>query len=129
MKESRIFWPLILFPFATDNAHTRSYTGKCWVKDIKASFSFADLILTDTNLIGRYRLFNLLILDLSLSNIDEVTGIDNKPGLILIKFRSATFGNLSKIAISGQPSGSKNQVIINVLDEQSWLNTLKLRIS
>ena len=129
LKESKIFWPLLLFPYAIDNAHTRSYTGKCWIKNIKASFSFAVIILTDTHLICRYRLFNLLLFELSLRHIDEVTNIEDKPGLIQIKFRFADFGNLAKFALSGQPPGSKNQVIINVMNEQVWLHTLKLQIT
>lgn len=126
MRESKIFWPLVLFPFAIDNAHTRSYTGRCWVKDIKASFSFADIILTDTKLICRYRILRLLIFDVSLQDIDEVKNLEDKPGLILIKYRSAIFGKLAKLALSGQPAGSENQIIINVMDEQRWLNKLKL---
>jgi hypothetical protein len=126
LKESKIFWPLVLFPFAIDNAHTRSYTGRCWVKDIKASFSFADIILTDTNLICRFRLLRLLIFDVSLQDIDEVKNLEDKPGLMLIKYRKAIFGKLTKFALSGQPAGSKNQIIINVRDEQKWLNNLKL---
>ena len=126
MRESKIFWPLVLFPFAIDNAHTRSYTGRCWVKDIKASFSFADIILTDTNLICRFRLLRLLIFDVSLQDIDEVKYLKDKPGLILIKYRRAIFGKLARLALSGQPAGSKKQIIINVMDEQRWLNKLKL---
>ena len=126
MRESKIFWPLVLFPFAIDNAHTRSYTGRCWVKDIKASFSFADIILTDRNLICRFRLLRLLIFDVSLQDIDEVKNLEDKPGLILIKYRSAIFEKLTKLALSGKPAGSKNQIIINVMDEQKWLNNLKL---
>jgi hypothetical protein len=126
LRESKIFWPLVLFPFAIDNAHTRSYTGRCWVKDIKASFSFADIILTDTKLICRYRILRLLIFDVSLQDIDEVKNLEDKPGLILIKYRSAIFGKLAKLALSGQPAGSENQIIINVMDEQRWLNKLKL---
>ena len=126
MRESKIFWPLVLFPFAIDNAHTRSYTGRCWVKDIKASFSFANIILTDTNLICRFRIFNLLIFDVSLQDIDEVRKLEDKPGLILIKYRSAIFGKLTRLTLSGQPAGSKNEIIMNVRDEQKWLNNLKL---
>jgi hypothetical protein len=127
LKESKIFWPLVLFPFAIKNANTRSYTGRCWVKDIKASFGFAKIILTHTNLTCKYKLFNLLIFDLSLSDIDEVNNIEDKPGLILIKFQRAKIGRISKFALSGQPSGSRNQVIINVNNEREWLNKLKLR--
>ena len=126
MRESKIFWPLVLFPFAIENAHTRSYTGRCWVKDIKASFSFADIILTDTKLICRYRILRLLIFDVSLQDIDEVKNLEDKPGLIQIKYRSAIFGKLAKLALSGQPAGSENQILINVMDEQRWLNKLKL---
>ena len=126
MRESKIFWPLVLFPFAIDNAHTRSYTGRCWVQDIKASFSFAEITLTDINLICRVRLLRLLIFDVSLQNIDEVKNLEDKPGLILIKYRSAIFGKLTRLALSGQPGGSKNQIILNVRDEQKWLNNLKL---
>jgi hypothetical protein len=109
LRESKIFWPLVLFPFAIENAHTGSYTGRCWVKDIKASFSFADIILTDTKLICRYRILRLLIFDVSLQDIDEVKNLEDKPGLIQIKYRSAIFGKLAKLALSGQPAGSENQ--------------------
>ena len=126
MRESKIFWPLVLFPFAIDNAHTRSYTGRCWIKDIKAFFSFANIILTNTNLICRFRMLRLLIFDVSLKDIDKVKNLEDKPGLIQIKYRSAIFGNLTKLALSGQPAGSKNQIILNVMDEKKWLNNLKL---
>ena len=126
LKESRTVWPLVLIPFAIDNAHTRTFTGRCWVKDIKASFNFANLELTDTNLICRYRLFRMLIFDLSLNHLDEVINLGDKPGLILIKFRIAEFGNFTKFALSGQPSGSKNRLIINVTEKQKWLSRLKM---
>jgi hypothetical protein len=126
LRESKIFWPLVLFPFAIDNAHKRSYTGRCWIKDIKASFSFANIILTNTNLICRFRMLRLLIFDVSLQDIDEVKNLEDKPDLIQIKYRSAIFGKLTKLALSGQPAGSKNQIILNVMDEQKWLNNLKL---
>ena len=129
LKESKIFWPLILFPFASDNSHTRSYTGRCWAKNIKASFSFARIELTDTKLTCWYRLFNLLILDLSLRHIEEIENIEDKPGLIQVKFQSALFGNLTKFALSGQPSGSKNRVILNVMDERAWLTNLGMQLT
>jgi hypothetical protein len=34
--------------------------------------------------------------------------MEDKPGLILIKFRNANFGKLAKLSLSGQPAGSKN---------------------
>jgi len=126
LRESRIFWPLVLFPYAIDKAHTRTYTGRCWVKDIKATFSFAAIRLTTTNFTCRWRLFSLLIFNLSLPDIEEVKDIENKPGLILIKFRSAEFGKLARFALSGQPPGSKDQVILNVENEQAWLNKFNL---
>ena len=126
MRESKTFWPLVLFPFAIDNAHTRTYTGRCWIKDIKATFSFAEIKLTTTNLTCRWRLFNFLIFDLPLPDIEEVKNLENKPGLILIKFRSAEFGKLAKFLLSGQPPGSKNQVIINVKNKQGWLKKFNL---
>ena len=71
-------------------------------------------------------MLRLLIFDVSLQDIDEVKNLEDKPGLILIKYRSAIYGKLTKLALSGQPAGSKNQIIINVMDEQKWLNNLKL---
>lgn len=129
LKESNIFWPLVLFPFTVEHAHTRSYTGRCWVKDIKASFGLATILLTDTHLTCRYRPFQWLLLDLPLCNIEEVEKMEGKPGLIRITFRSATFGKLAKFAISGQPPGSKNQVMLNAADEQRWMTQLQLRIA
>ena len=125
MKESRIIWPIVLFPFDIKHAHTRSYTGRCWVKDIKASFSLATLVLNETNLTCRYRLFNFLIFDLSLQDILEVRKFEDKPGLTLIKFRNVTLGKLTKFALSGQPAGAKDKIIINVKDEQDWINRIK----
>jgi hypothetical protein len=126
MRESKLIWPLVLFPFVIDNAHTRTYTGRCWVKDIKATFSFAEIKLTTTNLTCRSRLFNFLIFNLSLPDIEEIKSLENKPGLILIKYRSAEFGKLARFSLSGQPPGSKNQVILNVKNEQRWLNKFNL---
>ena len=126
MRESRIFWPLVLFPYTIDNAHTRTYTVRCWVNDTKPTFSFAAIKLTTTNLTCRWRLFNLLLFDLSLPDIEEVKNIENKPGLIFIRFRSAEFGKLARFALSGQPPGSKNQVILNVKSEPGWLNKFNL---
>jgi hypothetical protein len=60
-----------------------------------------------------------------LQDIYEVKNLEDKPGLILIKYRSAIFGKLAILALSGQPAGSEKQIIINVMDEQKWLNNLK----
>lgn len=125
MTESKIFWPLVLFPYAIDNAHTRSFTGRCWIKDIKASFSFARIILSDSKLTCKYRIFNLPIIELSVKDITEVRKLENKPGLILIKFRNATFGKLAKLALSGKPAGTKDQMIINVKYVRVWLDKLE----
>lgn len=129
LSESRIFWPLVLFPYTTFYAHTWSFTGRCWVKDIKASFSFARLILSENSLTCRYRLFNRLLFDLPLQNIDDVKKIEGKPGLIEIQFHSADYGGLANFALAGQPPGSKNRVIINVTDDQRWLNELSLYVN
>jgi len=61
-------------------------------------------------------MLRLLIFDVSLQDIDEVKNLEDKPGLIQIKYRSAIFGNLTKLALSGQPAGSKNQIILNMMD-------------
>ena len=99
-RESKIFWPLVLFPFAIDNAHTRSYTGRCWIKDIKAFFSFADIILTDTKLICRYRILRLLIFDVSLD--DKSYKFTNKTILVnpisLVEFHLTNSGHLERIS-------------------------------
>ena len=129
MRESKIFWPIVLFPFAIDHAHTLSYTGRCWIKDIKASFSFANLELSDSNLTCRYRLFNLPIIDLSLEDVIEVRKYEDKPGLILIKFRKATYGKLTKFVLSGQPPGSRDKIIINVKKKQDWINKFNKSIT
>ena len=126
MRESKIFWPLVLFPYAIDKAHTRTYTGRYWVKDIKATFSFAEIQLTPDNLTCRWRLFKFLIFNLSLPDIEKVTNLEDKPGLILIIFRSAEFGKLARFALSGQPPGSKNQVILNVKNKEGWLTKFNL---
>ena len=125
MKESRVFWPLMLFPFVIQDAHTPSYTGRYWLKDIKASFSFAYIKLTESSLICRYRLFDLLIFKIDFKEIEEAKPIGDKPGLILISFNHANFGKLAKFSLSGQPAGSKDQVILNVKDETAWLEELR----
>jgi hypothetical protein len=125
MKESRVFWPLILFPFAIKNAHMRSYTGRYWLKNIKASFSFAYIELTELSLICRYRFFDLLIFNIDLSEMEEAKSIKDMPGLISIRFIHAEFGKLAKFALSGQPIGSKKQVILNVKKEKAWLEKLR----
>jgi hypothetical protein len=124
MKESRFFWPLVLFPFSINHSHTLSYTGRYWLKDIKSSFRFAYIKLTESNLICRYRFFDLLIIDIPLSQIIEAQLFLDKPGLISVKFNKAVFGKIAKFALSGQPSGSKNQIILNVRDGTSWLKKL-----
>jgi hypothetical protein len=117
---------LVLFPYAIDNAHTRTYTSRCWVKDIKATFSFAEIKLAKTNLTCRWRLLNFLIFDLVLPDIAKVKNLEDKPGLILLRFRRANFGKITKFALSGQPAGSKNQVILNFKNKQGWLNKFNL---
>lgn len=115
---------MVLFPFSIENAHTRSYTGRYWLKDIKASFSFASIELTESSLICRYRLFDLLIFNIDFSEIEETIPIRDKPGLISIRFNQAMFGKLAEFALSGQPAGSKNQVILNVRNGSAWLEKL-----
>ena len=124
LKESRIFWPLVLFPYTIEHAHTITYTGRCWIKDIKSTFSRASIELTDSEIHCRSRVFRLLIFNLPLDEIDTVQNIEEKPGLVMIQFRKARFGRLANIALSGQPAGSKNSLILNIKNERRWIEAI-----
>jgi len=114
----------VLFPYTIEHAHTITYTGRCWIKDIKSTFSRATVELTATDIHCRSRVFKLLIFNLPLDEIEEVERMEKKPGLVMIRFRKAQFGRLAKIALSGLPVGSKNDVILNVRNERAWIDAI-----
>lgn len=127
LGESRWLWPIVLFPYARERSHTRSFTGRAVLKDVKASLSRALLELTEENLIVRGRFTRREHLVIPLAEIRSVDIIDGKPGLIELRFSEADWGRLARIAISGAPTGSRNRVILNVNDTDTWLREIARR--
>ena len=128
LTQTRLFWPVILFPLVIDNSHTRCFTGRCWLAGIKAGFSFARLSLTDSLLHCRWLLTQWPIFAVELQEIETVEAIAEKPGLISVSFGQAEFGVFTRFFLSGEPRGTRQRVILNTDDAETWLAELRRRV-
>lgn len=128
LRESRWFWPVVLFPYAGEGSHTRTFTGKTVLRDVKAGLSRALLELTDEAVVVRGRFTGREHLKVPLEQIRWVDVVEGKPGLVEIRFGEARWGRLAKAATSGGPKGSRNRVMLNVSDTDSWLEEISRRV-
>jgi hypothetical protein len=128
LREARWFWPIVLFPYASEGANTRSFTGRTILKDIKASFSRALVDLNETALVVRGRFTRRKHLVIPLEEIRQVHLVEGKPGLVELRFGHARWGRLAQVMTSGAPRGSRHRVILNVNDTESWLQEIARRV-
>lgn len=118
----------MLFPYAAEGSHTRSFTGRTTLKDVKASFSRALVELNERALVVRGRFTRRKHLVIPLDEIRHVYVVEGKPGLVEVRFGDARWGRLAQIVTSGAPRGSRHRVILNVNDTESWLQEIARRV-
>lgn len=128
LEESHWFWPIVLFPYAIENAHTRSFTGRTTLAGIKSSLARAIVTLSEDHLRVRGRVTRHTHLLLPLTGIESASTVPGKPGVVEIKFAGGTWGRLARAVTSGEPAGSRNRILLNVLDADLWVAELSSRI-
>lgn len=128
LREARWFWPIVLFPYAAGGSHTRSFTGRTVLRNIKASFSRALLDLDENALVVRGRFTRRKHLVIPLEEVREVDLVEGKPGLVELRFGDATWGRLAEVVTSGAPHVSRHRLILNVNDTESWLREIARRV-
>lgn len=129
LQEGHWFWPMVLFPYAMENAHTRSFTGRTILPDIKSSFARAVVTLSDDHLRIRGRITRRTHLIVPLSEIEVVSTVADKPGIVDIRFGGAGWSWLARVVTSGEPGGSRNRILLNVLDADLWAAEISSRIT
>lgn len=120
LRECRSFWPIVLFPYEIENAHTRSFTGRTFLSGVKASFSRAIVTLNRDDLRICGRLTRRAHLVIPLAGIESVSSVEGKPGIVDVRFAGATWGWLARAVTSGEPAGSRNRILLNVADADGW---------
>ncbi len=119
------FWPVALFPYSP-KSHTLQYTGREWVKDVKAAFGFSRLSLTESALCCTFIFPRLLLFEIALLDILNVSKVEGKEGLIEVRFTQAKMGWFVRFALSGDPAIPRDRVILNVGESlESWLRELE----
>lgn len=126
LTEAHWFWPVVLFPFAVEKAHTRTFTGKAVLRDIKGSFSRAIVDLNDDALVVRGRLTRIEHLVIPLEQFHSVS-LHEKPNLVDIRFSEGRYGRLARIVTSGTPAGSRSRIFLNVKNPEVWEREITLR--
>ncbi len=116
LSKTSCFWPIALFPHF-ERSHTLVFAGRDWAKDVRFSIGFACLCLTETVLSCRLVFPPLLLFEIEPSNVLAVSKIEEKEGLIDIRFTNAKLGWLTRFALSGDPAIPRNRVILNVEDD------------
>jgi hypothetical protein len=127
LRQSRWFWPIVLFPYAVDDSHTRSFAGRTVLPDVKSSFSRAVITLTGDHLRVQGRITRRTHLVIPLTGIASVAGMEGKRGIVDIRFDDATWGPLARAVTSGQPPGSRSRILLNVVDADEWIGEISER--
>ena len=129
LKKTSVFRPIVLFPYYKDS-HTIEHTGRRWISDVKLSVGFARLYLNDEALYCKIILPSLLILEIHLSDITDVTILEGKEEILEIRFKRARKGLLTRFALSGEPRMPQDRVLLNLgSDSKTWCLELRKRIS
>ncbi len=127
LKKTSLIWPIVLFPYH-DRSHTSAYTGRRFIKDIKFSVSCATLFLTEKKLYCRLIFPHLLIFEIDTADITSAS-MDDKKEVLEIRFTNATFGWLTRFALSGDSAIPRDRLFLNLGDEcEAWLERLNRHI-
>jgi hypothetical protein len=124
LRASRWFWPLVLFPYAVEDSHTRTFTGRAVLGGIKGSLSRAVVVLTDDAIEVRGRFTRREHLRVPLDEIRSADLLAGRRGIVEIHFGDARWGKLARLVTSGSPAGSRNRVLLNVDDPDTWVSEI-----
>lgn len=124
LRASRWFWPLVLFPYAAEDSHTRTFTGRAVLKDVKGSLSRAVVELTEEAIQIRGRFTGREHLGIPLDEVQSVGTLEDRQGIVEIDFGNARWGKLARLVTSGSPAGSRHRILLNVDDPDSWVSEI-----
>ena len=128
LQKTNLFWPIIFFPYY-ERSHTIAYTGRRAIKDIKASFGFATLFLTESALCCRRIFPPHTIIDIQLSEITQVSRAINMDEILEIRFNKGKLGLLTRFFVTNGPNIPKDRLLLNLGDEAgAWYRELNKRI-
>jgi hypothetical protein len=119
----------VLFPYAVEDSHTRSFTGKTVLEDIKGSLSRATVEITEDALVIRGLFTGREHLGIPLDEIQSVDAFEDHRGIVEIRFENARWGRLARLATSGSPAGSRNRILLNVDDPGTWVNEIARHVA
>jgi hypothetical protein len=127
LKKTTRHWPIVLFPHHT-GSNTIVFTGKETVRDVKFGVGSATLILTSRALSCRLNVLRLLVLRVELEDIQTITRMDGKEGILEIHFDKAQEGFVTKMALSGESDIPRGRVLLNLGEDlERWRQELLAR--
>ena len=128
LRKPHIFWPLVLFPYYL-GSHTSVFTGRRFIRDVKFSSGFASLYLTEQALICRQIFPSILLLEIRLSDITQVSQLKLDEAVLEVRFNQCKLGGLAKISLSGDAAIPRDRVLLNLGKEATdWQEALLKRI-
>lgn len=125
MSKIGYFWPVAFFPYYP-KSHTLEYTEREWVKDVKASFGLSRLSLTESAPSCTFIFPRLVLFEIALSDILDISKVEGKKGLIQVRFTKAKMSWFTRFALSGDPAIPRDRLVLNVGNNlESWLQELQ----
>ncbi len=129
LRQSRWLFPAVIFPSAVNHAHTRSWTGRAVLANTKSALSAATILLTETELLVKGRIFGTCHLRIALADITDASPLDAKQGVVEVRVDVMGRSRLARLAMSGQPVAAPDRIILNVDEPAVWLDELSRRIN
>jgi hypothetical protein len=122
VEEANWFWPLVLIPYSIEDAHTRTFTGREVVSDIKATLSRVRVVLTSDELRIIGRMTGRTHLTIPRRSIVSTT--PSHRHLLRLVFDDEEWSRLGRALTSGQPSGDRNVILLNSRNRTLWMDAL-----
>lgn len=127
LRASRWFWPLVMFPYAIETSHTRTFTGRTVLENVKGSLSRVLVELTEEEIVISGRFTGWEHLAIPLDEVRTVEMLEGQRGIVQISFDDARWGRLARFITSGSPPGSRDRILLNVDDPDIWANEIARR--
>jgi len=125
LEKRNLFWPIILFPWFK-HSHTVIFTGKRWLKDITSVMhGFQKIYLTNKRILAQMCLPKFLIIDILLSDIEEVKYFDENKDMLLITYKNSRMSPYTKLFFRRTPPVISNKLLLNLgEDSEIWMDKL-----
>jgi hypothetical protein len=126
LRKRRTLWPLVLIPYGP-RSHTRAFTGRRVVKDVKASFNWSELRMDAERLTARLLFPRWLLFEVEVAEIEAAERSQQDDDILVLQLGDASYGRLLEwLVYRGGSAAPRGRVLLNLgEDADEWLAAIR----